>query len=207
VRRFEGHDKGVLTVGWGPGGKTVLSAGEDGAVFQWDPRPAGAPDGDRWAGLAADDPAAAYRAVWALADDPAAVHMLRTQLTPVRAPDPDRVSKLVQRLGADRYPDREAASKELLAIGRLAEPALRAALGTNLPAETRERVRKLLDVLADDVGRDPPRDDLRVMRAVQALELAGTAEARGLLKEWAAGAAGARLTEEAKGALARLSER
>jgi WD40 repeat protein len=207
VRRFAGHDKRVTMVGWGPGGRTVLSAGEDGAVFQWDPRPAAAaaPDPDRWAELAADDPAAAYRAVWALAADPAAaVRVLRAKLTPARAPDPERLARLIERLGADRYPDREAASKELLALGPLGEPALRAVARSDRPAETRERAQKVLDAIVGDIGRDPPRDDLRVMRAVQALELAGTPDARALLTEWASGAAGARLTEEAAGALRRL---
>ena len=44
-------------------------------------------------------------------------------------------------------------------------------------------------------------------RAVQALELAGTTEARKVLKEWADGITAARLTQDALGALARLDKR
>jgi hypothetical protein len=45
---------------------------------------------------------------------------------------------------------------------------------------------------------------LRSLRAIEALELAGTQEAREVLATLAAGAEGARLTEEAKPALKRL---
>ena len=43
-------------------------------------------------------------------------------------------------------------------------------------------------------------------RAVEAAEWAGTADAVKLLEAWAAGADGARLTTEAKAALARLKK-
>jgi hypothetical protein len=46
-----------------------------------------------------------------------------------------------------------------------------------------------------------------LLQAVQALELAGTAEARMALQAWAGGAPGARLTEDAKAALGRLEKR
>lgn len=46
---------------------------------------------------------------------------------------------------------------------------------------------------------------LRSLRAIEALELAGTNEAREVLQMLAAGAEGARLTEEAKAALERLA--
>ena len=44
-------------------------------------------------------------------------------------------------------------------------------------------------------------------RAVLAMELAGTDAAKRLIAEWAAGAPGARLTIDARAALARLEDR
>ena len=46
---------------------------------------------------------------------------------------------------------------------------------------------------------------LRTMRAVEILEHIATPAARDLLAEWAKGAPGARLTEEAKASLERLN--
>jgi hypothetical protein len=109
------------------------------------------------------------------------------------------LAKLIAGLGSDRFADREAASTELAALGRLAEPALKAAVARGLPAEARERADRLLATLA----ADPAGEELRRSRAVLALELAGSPEALALLKEWAAGAPGALLTEEAKAAVGR----
>ena len=50
-------------------------------------------------------------------------------------------------------------------------------------------------------------EDRAALRGVEALEYAGTSEARGLLKELAAGAPAARLTLEATAALERLAKR
>jgi hypothetical protein len=62
-------------------------------------------------------------------------------------------------------------------------------------------VQKLLAALDGELGPEA----LRQTRAVQALELARTVEAKALLKEWADGAPGAVLTEDAKRALERWS--
>jgi hypothetical protein len=50
-----------------------------------------------------------------------------------------------------------------------------------------------------------PAAEVRLVRAVQALELADTAEAREVVQKWAGGAAGAVLTQEAEAALKRMS--
>jgi hypothetical protein len=50
-------------------------------------------------------------------------------------------------------------------------------------------------------------EELRALRLAQACEFAGTPSARALLKQWAGGAPGAMLTEDAKAALARLERR
>ena len=203
VRRFVGHDRGVSFVAFGPGGKTIISAGEDGGVYQWDPRPAirGRVHDKTWDELGSSDSAVAYRATWALADAPAAAaRTLRAALPPVKPEKAERIAMLVQQLDAPRFAAREEATKTLAALGPLAGPALKVAAAKNLSAETKERVQKLLAALDGDLGAET----LRQVRAVQALELAGTVEAKSLLKEWADGAQGAVVTEDAKRALERL---
>jgi WD40 repeat protein len=205
VRRFVGHDEGARMVAFGPGARTVLSAGTDGAVYQWDLRPERGPIGrSLWEDLAAEDAAVAYRATWALIDDPAgAVALLRSKLRPAVSPKPEEVARLIHQLNAPKFADREAASRALADLGPAAGPALRAALAKGAPAEPRERLQKLLDRLAGD----PEPSDLPILRAVQVLELAGTLAARELLAEWAGGAPGARQTEAAKAALARMASK
>jgi hypothetical protein len=66
----------------------------------------------------------------------------------------------------------------------------------------RERIGRLL--AADE---RPTLDQLRRLRAIEAVEVAGTPEAAKLLAHWAGGAAGAHFTEDARAALARLAGR
>jgi hypothetical protein len=53
----------------------------------------------------------------------------------------------------------------------------------------------------------PAGEALRSIRAVQVLEMIGTAESRDVLETLAKGAPGSRQTEDAKGSLARLEKR
>ena len=73
-------------------------------------------------------------------------------------------------------------------------------LAGKLPPEARRRV----EILLADIGRWPL-PTLQKVRAVQALELIGTARAREVLEKLAWGIPEARLTREAQDALARLS--
>jgi dipeptidyl aminopeptidase/acylaminoacyl peptidase len=203
ARRLAGHERRVTFVAFGPGQTTALSAADDGGVYQWDLRPADGPAGrPAWDELASPDAAVAYRALWALLDDPAAaVRMLRANLPRAVEPKPEELARLIARLDSDEFAAREAASKALVDLGPLATPALRAALDRKPPAEARERITKLLD----RAGAEPSAVDRRAIRGVSVLERIGTADARALLTEWAAGAPAARLTGEAKAALARLA--
>ena len=159
-----------------------------------------------WDDLAGGDAPKAYAAVWALADAPAdAVPFLRGRLKPVVAPKEDEVGKLVARLDAAAFAQREAAAAAIRALGDAAAPALRAVLKGGLSAEQAGRVERLLAEAEAPVL--PPGDRLRRVRAVAALEWAGTADARTLLAGLAAGAAGDRQTREAAAAVRRLSGR
>ncbi|MBO0697073.1 MAG: PQQ-binding-like beta-propeller repeat protein, partial [Zavarzinella sp.] len=202
ARRFTGHDRWASFVAFGPNGTTALSAGNDGSAYLWDLKPpALSADRSAWDDLAAADAAVGYRAVWALIDDPGGtVKTLRAKLPAAIEPKPEELARLIARLDADDFATREAAAKALTDLGPLAVPALRNALGQRLPTEARERITKLLDRMATE----PSSADRRAIRAVLVLERIGTADARTLLAEWAAGAPPARLPEEAKAALTRL---
>jgi hypothetical protein len=159
-----------------------------------------------WADLRGDDARKAYRAEWALALTPQlAVPFLRSRLPPVVPPDATRLAKLVADLDADRFEDREKASEELRRLGELAEMALRKALAGAPTAELRKRAEDLLAALDGD-GPLVASERLRQGRALEVLERIGDREARSLLRELAGGAAGARLTREARAALDRLRD-
>jgi RNA polymerase sigma factor (sigma-70 family) len=203
VLRFEGHEQDVRNLGFGPDGRTLLSAGVDGQMFLWSLRPKpgpAAPPAALWDALAADDVAAAYRAVWALSADPQAMARLREKLPPVPPPDPDRLAKLVADLDDSQFRVRAAAARELAGLGREAGPPLEEALRKGLSPEAGRRVQEVLDGLK----RAPTPAEVRQLRAVRALELAATPAAREHLKALAAGAPGATLTRAAADAVKRL---
>jgi hypothetical protein len=156
-----------------------------------------------WKDLADADAAKAYQAMWELSDaSRTAAAFLIAQVAPVKSADRARVEKAIADLDSDEFPTREAASKALAEIGEPALPFLTNALQGTLSLETRRRLEQFVTMLT----REPGLDELRPLRAVQALELAGTPEARAALRAWANGAAGARLTEAARAALARLAD-
>jgi HEAT repeat protein len=119
----------------------------------------------------------------------------------VVAAEPKRIEELLRALDSDQFAVREKAGGELAKLGEATIPALRKALESGPQPDARKQVQALLDALA---GWSPER--LRGLRAVEALEHAGTPEAQTLLRELAAGAPGARLTDEAQAALGRLKQ-
>jgi WD40 repeat protein len=154
-----------------------------------------------WDDLAGYDAAKAYLAVWALADAPgAAVPFLRGRLRPATAPSDKQAAELIAKLDAPAFATREAAEKELRGFGDAALPALRAALEGKPSGEQRERLKRLVTEATSAVVTA---ELLQQLRAVTALEQAGTVEAKAILKELAGGAAGGRLTVEACAALER----
>jgi hypothetical protein len=70
---------------------------------------------------------------------------------------------------------------------------------------TSEEVRTRLDALLAKVPRERSGSEIIHARAVAAMELSTSDAAKKLLAEWSAGAPAARLTIDAKAALARLS--
>ena len=198
--RWKGHHDQILSIGFaGPG--RVLTASRDLTVLLWDLRPTAKPAGPVWEVLNGEDGVEAFRAVWALAADPTAPNVLRTRMAPARPVAEDEVTRCVARLSANRYAVREIATKQLRTFGRQIDEDLRAARDQATSVEVRTR----LDALLARIPRERTAEELVHARAVLAMELAGNDASRKLLAEWAAGAEGARLTKDAKAALARLA--
>jgi WD40 repeat protein len=195
---------------FGPGGRTLAVACSDGPVLLWDvwgvrtekfAKPDATAAARAWNRLGDADPVAAYAAMKLLAAHPAVtVPLARGHLTPVAALDGKRVAALIDELDSPVFATRDSASRELAAAADLVRGALIVARAATASAEQRQRLDRLLKPI------DPTApNQLRLVRAVEVLEQAGTADARRLLTELACGAAGARLTREAAAATARLA--
>ena len=131
-----------------------------------------------------------------------AVPFLQERLKPVAAVDGKRLAQLIAHLDSDEFTARQKATEALERLGDLAVPALEKALAGKPALEMRTRIERLLET----ADRMPPPEVLRSLRAVEALEHAGTPEARQRLEALAKGADGARLTREAQAALQRLAK-
>ncbi|QJW97664.1 hypothetical protein FTUN_5241 [Frigoriglobus tundricola] len=196
-----------------PDGTKLVTGHHDTTALIWEApvRPKGAKVLDEkgraalWDDLASPDGAKGWGAVWGLADDPGAVAFLRGKVTPVPALPAKEFDPLLADLGSEAFATREAATEKLKAALDRATGPLRAALKAELTAEQKLRVEQLLAAWPGADRRPLTGDRLRGVRAVAALELAGTAGARKLLAELAAGAADATITREAKFALGRVS--
>ncbi len=128
---------------------------------------------------------------------------MRKQLPPVAPLPAGKLKQWVAGLHDPAVKVRTAAAKELAAAGELARPALEKLWKKPPSVEAQRRARQLLDALA----HKPTATELRVTRAVLALELADTDAAREVLRAWAAGAPGADLTDTAAGVLRRRPRR
>jgi hypothetical protein len=83
---------------------------------------------------------------------------------------------------------------------------MRKALQGRASAEVRRRLEPLIEKQKREAG-NPSANHLRVLRAVEILELVATPDAKKLLETLAAGAPEARLTQEAKASMGRLAKR
>jgi hypothetical protein len=205
---FKGHRWLLSHLEFGPDGRTLLTASGDLTAVLWDLHP-GTERGRKrpletlWTELAGE-PATAYCAIWELADDPkAASEFLRTKIMAVTIDASEhRVQALLDDLDDDSFAKRESAARALAAMGVAVEGRLRRALANTDSAEVRRYLCKLLD----EMKREPTAEDFRRMRAVQAMELCGTADALRVLREWAGGTTSAPLSAQAKAAVERLGK-
>jgi hypothetical protein len=215
-RRLEGHTGAVHCVAFSGNGRTLVSSGADTTVLVWDlggaargqakGPPAAAELNGLWADLAGEDAVRAYDAICRLTAFPEkAVPLLHERLLDGKvAVGP--VRQWIRELNDPRFTVRETASRELAKLGRQVEPELRRALAGASP-EARLRLERLLAALPGAGGKahDPGR--LRVLRALEVLDLIGTPEARRAVEAVARARAGTALGSEAQGVLGRLKKR
>jgi hypothetical protein len=212
--QLRGHESLVESVAFAPDRRTLVSASLDTTGLVWDvtghlrggrlealnlsPRELAA----RWADLAGDDAAKAYRAVWDLVAARQSVPFLREHLKPTPEVDARETARWIKDLDSQIFAVRARAMRELEKLGDRAEPALRKLLAGQPSVETRKRCEQLLEKLAPLSG-----ERLRVVRAIEALEHMAGAEARQLLTALAGGAPEAHQTRQARAALMRRAQR
>lgn len=197
-------------------GKAAASGSADSTALAWDLGGLDAPKGlpaeltpadvdVLWAALEGDDAAKAGEAVWRLAAAPkSSLPYLRGRLKPAAGADARGLAKLLADLDDDDFDVREKATQDLTALGRAAEPALRAALAKGPSLEAKTRIERVLAALARATFSA---EQIRTLRAVEVIEHAAAPEARELLEALAKGASDSPLTRDAKAALARLAAR
>ena len=158
-----------------------------------------------WADLVSNDAARAYRAIWRLsAVTDQLVPFLKERVRPAPAATRTDVARWIADLDSDDFAVRERAAEELARLGEAVVTQLREALAGKISEEARKRLEKLLKT-AD--GPFLAGNRLREVRAVTALEYAGTIDATKFLQQLTKGGPDARLTREAKAAIARLATR
>jgi WD40 repeat protein len=193
-----------------PDGRRLATGMPDGTILLWDvPLPASKPHPlerkeleSLWTDLGDADAAKAWRAVWRLLDAPQdALAFLRDRVKPYLTAPAEVTRKLLADLDSDSFEVREAAMKRLKELGLQAEPALRAALTAKPSLEMKRRIEPILAALSETLPKPTP-EHLRQLRALIVLERIPSSQARHLLREIANGPPSARLTRQARAALA-----
>jgi outer membrane protein assembly factor BamB len=128
---------------------------------------------------------------------------LGKKLTPVGEGELKRVKGLLSDLDDDAPKTREKAMEALQPLAAAFEPLLVDVARDHESGEVRNRVRF---VLRRQREKPVPHELLVQLRAVMVLEQNASAPARQILEKMAGGAAGARVTEEAKQSLERLRQ-
>jgi dipeptidyl aminopeptidase/acylaminoacyl peptidase len=195
------------------GTRLASAAGWDGTALVWDvadmtgrPRPAAVRRTeeeltDLWNDLGSGDAAKAFEAGRKLARSEGAAAFAAARLPGWRRlldrADGRRLARLIADLDADAFAVRREAAEDLRRLGPLAEGALRERLkDEKLSVEARSAIGEVL------TGGGEGGEFARWRRATEALERAGTAEARDVLKQLAEGSDP--VAEEAKASLERL---
>jgi hypothetical protein len=207
-----GHRGSVWSLAVSSDGRQLLSGSLDTTALVWDLASplagqskvhTAAEREAAWSDLASTDADRAYGAIRRLGTSPTA---LVGQLKPREAVDEARLARLLRELDSDDFAQRSRASESLESLGEGAIAACRMALAAKPSLELHRRLSALAEKQARAWWTDTP-SRLREVRVIEALELSGSPQARRELEKLARGAAGYRLTDEARRALRRLEIR
>ncbi len=215
-RLVGGHQGNINALLFAADGKRLVSGSTDTTALVWDltgqlnasAKPISAADLNVcWTDLAGEDAERAYQSIRRLAASPTTmIPYVSKQLQPAASVDARHVDGLIIDLASDQFTVRDQAFKELESLGELAIAACRKALAGEPALEQRRRLEMLLEQQEQE-RRSPSLPRLRILRALEALEFAGTPQSRQLLQKLAGGAPEACVTREAKAALERLAWR
>ena len=125
-----------------------------------------------------------------------------TRVRPVPVVAAKHLEKLLNDLNHSEYATRQKAEAALESLGDLAAAAIKDRRSRSPSVETARRLDALQLKLDNQV---PSAEVLQALRGIEILELIDSAEAREVLDGLAKGAAGHRITEDARDALRRLA--
>ncbi len=214
-RQFSGH-VGVgnaLAMAFSPDGKLLATGSKDTTVILWDvtgtatePAPVrrsegGATETLGWFGRKCPASRCGARELVCSPADTVALFRKHLRPEPDDLLDDAGLQRCIAALDDDSYDVREAAAASLLRQGVSAVAPVRLARLAHPSPEARRSQTLLLEALESP---SPRPEQIRPLRAVEALERIGTPEARRLLAELAQGRADALLNRSAQAALKRL---
>ncbi|HKB36953.1 MAG TPA: PQQ-binding-like beta-propeller repeat protein, partial [Gemmataceae bacterium] len=212
LKDLQGHRGEVTSLVFAPNGRELATGGADTTALVWPlpapkrsapPKPKPAELEILWDDLKGDA-SRGFRAIGALRSSPReTVTLLRRRLRPAEPVEARRLERLIADLDDERFAVRRDAFEALELLGQRAVPALRKALQGPPSLELRKRVEELLHLLA---VRGVSRAEVRLLRALEALEGIATPEARALLEVLAKGDPEAVATVESRAALERLGQ-
>jgi hypothetical protein len=216
IGQLRGHQGGLQTVLFAPNGQTLASGSNDTTVLLWDaagalkdltrPQPIELTEEEvssLWGDLEGMDATKARQAVAKLAAGAEqALPFLTKNLKPAPRVELQKINGWIADLDSEKFSVRQEATNRLMKVGQQAVPPLQKLLASGPPLEMRRRAEELVDRLTSGTLTT---EQLRVVRAVEALERIGTPQARQLLKTLAGGGPGELPTQEAQAALNRLA--
>jgi sugar lactone lactonase YvrE len=213
-REFTGHKANVNAVAFSPDGSTLASGSSDTTSLLWDLWAAADPKAavkleakeltQLWDTLNSPNADSAWEAQQRLAlGRDTSLPYLGEHLQAAGGAEPpskEQIAQWIKQLDDDNVDTREKAGTRLLEAGRAARDALTKALDGNPSAEASQRIKQILDKLADG---DQASAILQPLRALEVLQHIGTPEAKEIVKKLADGKADTALTVAAKESLKR----